>query len=1006
MLVVGPNGLGKSSFFDSIEWALTGTIRRFEEYLTKKLPEDAYLTRRGASKDSHKVSLHFGNQAVVRDANVKPEPESIVELLRSRSWGSPIQDLSLYLAFTHFLGQASNQRFTSRDSEEQWNALKGPSGIDQLEEVRNALRGRATINAFNRRIERDGQEIAECKERLTSWQLLRDRASKLRQIADAAGALTKETVLEDVARLETRGAALFGESRTRSPFPSTLPSDGVDRVAALRRTLESARAAREQRLVVISGLVQTTSEYSAVRAAADAGSPAVDIAKASVEQLTEQRSQLALTIAQKQESLRKSRGDASTQQNQVVLLKRAMEDYRSLKASQDVLKSAEEEYSQTDRSLNRLMTEQTELRAEMERGRGMEAAFNSAAAELERVNALSRRIRDVEIASERYQQSQRAANQAEQDIAPMPDQRESLRQRIDRLQQDVVAAEAEVSRATERVSEVSASISMIAVHISETDTVCPLCHTHFPQGELQALIRASTEQGDQVLTIAQDSLASKSRQLKQAETELRSLAERHDRLQVEIREAQDLRTGLQELRQGIASDLELAIDADFTTIIADRQRRRSELALRARTLWEEFAHQAPQKTTRLQQLGVDIQSVQRSLTLVTQRRESVQREIRATTERLRLQGRGSDSEVELAKSVAEQENTFGILEAFNESAARELENLAADEALLSRRLQEAQAQLNAREAEMESASRNAAAIEAQWKVSGMGGLPNAASLTKRRTEIAKEVEEIDLLLTEQARLVEAYQKALQNEELKTVTAQLELIGGKGAASDPKRYEATLNLRLQQTESKQQASESTKATVSALAETLQKAASDFSTRFLLPLNDLIDQFNEALLSYPGETIRFKASHHLNRTQFDMQLRYRDQIDDAIYNTELPPQIVLSEGQLAANGFSILCAASVAYPWSKWKALLLDDPLQHNDIIHAAAFVDLMRNLVERKGYQLLMSSHERSEAEFISRKFDAAGLPCSVLELTAPSKTGVNYIPARYNEAAKAAMHGS
>jgi ABC-type nitrate/sulfonate/bicarbonate transport system ATPase subunit len=114
-------------------------------------------------------------------------------------------------------------------------------------------------------------------------------------------------------------------------------------------------------------------------------------------------------------------------------------------------------------------------------------------------------------------------------------------------------------------------------------------------------------------------------------------------------------------------------------------------------------------------------------------------------------------------------------------------------------------------------------------------------------------------------------------------------------------------------------------------------------------------------------------------------------------------VITEGQLAANGFSILCAASVAYPWSTWKALLLDDPLQHNDIIHAAAFVDLMRNLVEQKGYQLLMSSHERSEAEFISRKFDAAGIPCSVLELTAPSRAGVNYIPVRYNEAANAAM---
>ena len=110
-------------------------------------------------------------------------------------------------------------------------------------------------------------------------------------------------------------------------------------------------------------------------------------------------------------------------------------------------------------------------------------------------------------------------------------------------------------------------------------------------------------------------------------------------------------------------------------------------------------------------------------------------------------------------------------------------------------------------------------------------------------------------------------------------------------------------------------------------------------------------------------------------------------------------MLSEGQLAANGFSILCAASIAYKWSNWRALLLDDPLQHNDIIHAAAFADVMRNLVEFEGYQLLMSSHDRAEGEFLFRKFDAAGLPCTMVTLTAPSREGVLSEPPRHNSAA-------
>ena len=89
---------------------------------------------------------------------------------------------------------------------------------------------------------------------------------------------------------------------------------------------------------------------------------------------------------------------------------------------------------------------------------------------------------------------------------------------------------------------------------------------------------------------------------------------------------------------------------------------------------------------------------------------------------------------------------------------------------------------------------------------------------------------------------------------------------------------------------------------------------------------------------------------------MQLEYGDQIENSLLSgRKVPPQVVLSEGQLAANGFSILCAASTAYRWSSWPALLLDDPLQHNDIIHTAAFVDVMRNLVELENYQIIMSS---------------------------------------------------
>jgi len=216
------------------------------------------------------------------------------------------------------------------------------------------------------------------------------------------------------------------------------------------------------------------------------------------------------------------------------------------------------------------------------------------------------------------------------------------------------------------------------------------------------------------------------------------------------------------------------------------------------------------------------------------------------------------------------------------------------------------------------------------------------------------------------------------------------LGGEGTSGDDDVYGTRLAAEVRVAEATLKSVETVNTVVKRFSETLRERAEAFSRDFLAPLNDLIGAYNEALLSTPGDSIAFRADSRVDRTSFEMSLNFRERWEDHLFNKDLPPQVVLSEGQMAANGFSILCAASTAYPWSRWRALMLDDPLQHNDIIHAAAFVDLMRNLVEIEKYQLVMSSHDRAEAEFIARKFDAAGLPCKLINLTAPSRAGVRY----------------
>jgi hypothetical protein len=190
VLLTGTNGLGKSSFFDAIEWGLTNKIQRFEPYINrgrKKLVEKDYLTRRGAEPGSHSVALTFSDgDAVERSATGGTAMADIVAQL-ARPDRRTINDLGTYLALTHFLGQAAQQRFTSRDPQDQWQALKGPSGIDRLERIRAGLRGRPTIAAFTRRLDAEQGVVATFDRQIADWQGWVARSSRSMPLGPLSG---------------------------------------------------------------------------------------------------------------------------------------------------------------------------------------------------------------------------------------------------------------------------------------------------------------------------------------------------------------------------------------------------------------------------------------------------------------------------------------------------------------------------------------------------------------------------------------------------------------------------------------------------------------------------------------------------------------------------------------------------------------------------------------------------------------------------------------------------
>jgi len=998
LLLTGTNGLGKSSFFDAIEWGLTNKIRRFEPYINKgrkKLVEKDYLTRRGAEPGSHSVALTFSDgDAIERNAAGGTARAEIVAQL-ARPDRRTINDLGTYLALTHFLGQAAQQRFTSRDPQDQWQALKGPSGIDRLERIRVGLRGRPTITAFTRRLDAEQGVVATLDRQIADWQGWMTRLERLRAAARATGVLTNDEVMARIDQLEADLQQLV----TGQPLGVT--GEGVgQRLAALGDRIGDALRTTGERKTALEALsdmpaqfavsqaegrldhpslVRLRSVVSDAQASLDRAAPLVGSANDAV---TAQTAAIA-TIDQNIAVLDAGRTDLARRAQLAGLVSTEQQD-------RSALVEAIAAHRTTIADADATISQHGEASAEVARLRSLAAsarALNEAMADCLDLEAASGAA-DAALA-----QGREAAARAAAELVP-------LETRLADLDGRIADAERERAEADRHASAISAALSQLASHLHEDDTDCPVCRTPFEPGVLKTLAGAAASGSDQRLAQADDvleALRSARPALNDDIRRLRGVVAAVDGLD---RAAAAAAAAVTNARTSIAKTLATAPDSDLTTLAAARARDADAAVAAAEGALEALAASAAAATEQRSTVAADLDELIARESQLGARLAQFQAEDKACADRIaaRNLSNATIGEIE-GRLTAERErgeDARGRLAQLTEAAS----NAAAHVQREQTALDIAQRDLAAAEVARGTSEQAARRMQQRWTRAGLADIPSQAEFDRGLAGIEAVLTGLRLLAESQLVLARDNEDALLQGEIDEIVASMRKTGGDDAVGDPAAYLAGLKAKLEAARAAVKLTMAARSAVKRYSEDLQAQADDFSARVLDPLNTVIDDFNEAMLSTPGESIQFKADTRVDATSFGMALRYREKVANAIETKkDLPPQVVLSEGQLAANGFSILCAASTAYPWSRWRALLLDDPLQHNDIIHTAAFVDVMRNMVELNGYQLIMSSHDRGESEFIARKFDAASLPCSTVLLTAPSDKGVVWNAPEHNQAA-------
>lgn len=1005
VLLTGTNGLGKSSFFDAIEWNLTNEIRRFEPYLQigkKRIIEEDYLTRRGANPGSHRVSLTFsGHDPIERGAGAgTPMTDIIAQLARPDR--RAITDLGTYLALTHFLGQASQQRFTSRDPRDQWHALKGPSGIDRLERIRVGLRGRPTVAAFTRRIEQQRASVLTLDRDVADWQGWMVRLERLRSAARASGILSPAEISKRIDQLHNEMLQVASSQPlivTGEDLGQRLASLGDIISDALRSTTERKKALEElselatqfssrlaESRIDASDLVRLRGEMQSAQNRLDHASPLVVLAREAV--VAQQAAIAAID-------------------HNLAILDAGRTDFER-RAQLAELIAADE----ADRAT--LVQTIAAHRAALDSADSAIAVHNDALAELGRLRSLADSAKTLEDLLEGHTKLE---NQAELAKAALLQGREAaefalaelkpLEAQLADINRWIVEAEHERSEAYRHATAISAALSQLASHLHQDDTNCPVCGTSFEPGIILALAETSAvgsnsrlAQADETLELLRTTRAD----LTDKQVALRSKVTQAEQLEREATVAARMATAS---RETIARSLDVSVDADLVSIVTVR-RREADTVLSAHglALAPLAANAAAATEQRSSITDVFDDLIKRESELGT-RLSQFRAEDAACADKIVARNLSTASIAEIdgrltserKQSEIARDRLFNLIDAVSSATeAVQHEQAAADVA---------KRELAAAELALSNAEEAMRQMQLRWTQAGLPDSPSQAGYDRAIAALDTDLVSLRSLAERHLALARDNEGALLQTEIDEVMESMRLTGGDEGVADSAAYLMTIITKLDAEKAAVKLTIAARDAVKRYSEELQAQAEDFSARVLDPLNSVINDFNEAMLSTPGESIQFKTDTRVDATTFGMTLRYRDVTENAAENKkDLPPQVVLSEGQLAANGFSILCAASTAYPWSRWRALLLDDPLQHNDIIHTAAFVDVMRNMVELNGYQLIMSSHDRGESDFIARKFDAAGLPCTRVLLTAPSDKGVVWVPPEHNEAATRILHGS
>ena len=966
----GPNGFGKTSIFDAIDFAVTGSIGRLaikgNFRFTKAaahlddLPENSTVSLSlEKNGEMHKIVRSVSNRMRAKLDRVETNRKGILSFLTGGN-SEHVENFVRLFRSTHLFSQERpdlvkdfNQNCTlpmgivSRilSFEDYSNALSKISDVQRV--INNKLRTEsATIEMLK-------QQLAKAQGEFESFRKVAQYERKSTELDQLTKSLSRRVsdvgveVLSDRANardLASWRSILTARSETVRAKISRW-SDLIGDASELPTKLAQVSEIQEKIDLKSRVLKRLTSKQESIKSN-------LDLSKQKVTVLGKNRSGLEARI----QSLSWLSETAPLYERLLRKQKNAMKRFRELSETAAEFVELDKNALQ---NLNEYQVENEHLSIELRDHRARHATVQNIIEALDQW--MSRKELLLEILEE-MQSKAGTLNQLRDDVRNATDRREEFTQR------DIVLSH-RIHAADKMQSEVEGLVSQIQRYLQTA--ICPVCGQD--HGSLEALLHRikSREKPDSASTDrielgrvraerrkASDDLARLEIRQKTVERELRTLRDRRGQI---LSKNQVFEKGVQQIgvnpsdpliRQQLIK-LRDALMMEVAKLEEQKSQKRKDVA--AATKAKEEAEQAAEAKSNQaviqEQVAIELQKkIERlvddprlgheSIDLPVSEIADRMRTVRLQLSRIKDAGKAAAGDLELQKGASER-------------VEQEAATLRAD--LL--QLQNTADFLGARCRD----------ISARFRAEG---LPNDVGEKSLRSRIAR-------LESQKARL-----DGLQN-EVKEVELAVDEAATRAAFMGLRKRIGEQKRAVAEAQASQRRTRTWQALFTAASGILSKYQGLAVSHFTENYGPHASVIQRRLRSVPGfDDIEVTSEESAIRVR---AIRQKDKLRPTDYFSQSQQQTLL---------LGLFLSACLSQTWSSFSPILLDDPVTHCDDLNAYAFLDLLAGLTESglTGRQVVISTCDDRLLNLARRKFRHLGSEVKYYTLTAIGKDGPVVLP--------------